>query len=135
MIIIGLDNGVFIKGYTRVQLPKSFRYPFEKDYESDKVDICYWRKAWNIRNWFLNECFPKREINDYYFNLGIKEVETLRKIITYYLKHSKEWNETSSIWTFEEIKSNLKEQKYNLKVLIKWMKKNPDAEVIFYDSY
>lgn len=123
-----------IRGYSRNQLPKSFRYPFEQDYNNE-VEICYWRKAWNIRNWFLNECFPRRKDEDYYFKLGIEEVETLREIVTYYLKHPKEWDESSSIWTHKEIKPQLKDQKHNLKILARWMKKNPDAEVIFYDSY
>ena len=130
---MGLDNGVFIKNYTRVQLPKSFRYPFEKDYAPNEVEICYWRKCWGLRNEFLNTCFPRRSNEEVYFNLGVKEVEDLLYIITYFLKHPKSWD--NSIWTFEEIKSNLKEQKHNLKVLIKWMKKNPEAEVVFYDSY
>lgn len=133
---MGLDNGVVIHNYTRAQLPKSFRYPFEKDYVPNEVEICYWRKCWGIRNEFLNTCFSTRKNEEVYFKLGVKEVEELRNIITYFLKHPKAWDKYgNSIWTHEEIESQLKNQRYNLKILVRWMKKNPDTEVIFYDSY
>lgn len=133
---MGLDNGIIIKNYTRAQLPKSFRYPFEKDYVLDEVEICYWRKCWGLRNEFLNTCFSRRKDEEFYFKLGVKEVEELLNIITYFLKHPKAWDEYGdSIWTYKNFKPQLKNQKHNLKVLARWMKKNPEAEVVFYDSY
>ena len=50
--------------------------------------------------------------------------------------NKKNWFEGgSSIWDWEEIKKSIKGNIKELNKLIKRMKKEPDLEVIFYDSY
>lgn len=129
---MGLDNGVIVRGVNRKDLPRFMRYPFEKDYQSG-VEVCYWRKCWGLRNWFLREAYPNYTADDYRFKMTTKEVSILRRIIDHYLKHPEDWDD--SIWTFDEFKRSLHDQKWNLALLHVWMRKHPDAYVYFYDSY
>ena len=132
MFQIGLDNGVIVRGVKRKDLPRFIKYPFEKDY-NDGVEVCYWRKCWGLRNWFLRTAFPNRSADEWEFKCGVTEITYLWRIVIHYLENPEDWD--NSIWDFDEIKSALKEQKRNLFWLRIWMKLHPDAEVIFYDSY
>ena len=129
---MGLDNGVIVRGVKRTDLPRFMRYAYDKDYH-DGVEICYWRKCWGLRNWFLREAYPNWDPNQYHFQMTEREINILLKIIRHYLRHPEDWND--SIWEFDEIKLHLRRQQWNLVLLRTWMQKHPDAYVYFYDSY
>ena len=109
------------------------RYATKNDYVDNEVEICYWRKCWGLRNAFIHTNFLVEDPDTCEYRLSIKEVDYLRALIVTYLKHPEEWD--NSIWSFDEIKHSLYDQRWNLFLLHFWMKKHPDAEVIFYDSY
>lgn len=129
---MGLDNGVIVRGVKRTDLPRFMRYSCDKDYH-DGVEICYWRKCWCLRDWFLREAYPNWNLNQYHFQMTEREINILLKIIQYYLRHPEDWHD--SIWEFNEIKPHLRRQQWNLVLLRTWMQKHPDVCVYFYDSY
>ena len=130
---MGLDNGVVVRGVTREQLPLLMRFPFDKDYTNGEIEICYWRKCWGFRNEVIHTLFIAENPEKYEYKLTIKDVDYIRALIVTYLKHPEEWE--NSIWTFNEIKHSLRDQRWNLILLHFWMKVHPNAEVYFYDSY
>jgi hypothetical protein len=130
---MGLENGIIIRGVKRKDLPFLMRYPFDQDYNDNEVEICYWRKYWGLRNWFLKEAFPNEFHNKSYYKLDVEKVRILKRIIIYYLQHPEDWD--NRYWEYKHAKHILYNQRWNLFLLIFWMLKHPDAEVIFYDSY
>ena len=107
-------------------------YLFEKDYQ-DGVEVCYWRKHWGLRNWFLREAFPNSSNEQYYFDLDVEKITILMKIIIHYLRHPNDWD--NNYWEFSEVKHVLRHQLWNLFLLRRWMKRHSEAKVVFYDSY
>ena len=130
---MGLDNGIVIRGVTRKQLPLLMRYHNDKDYIANEVEICYWRKCWGLRNAIIHTLFITEDPEKYEYKLTIKDVDFIRALLVNYLKHPEDWDD--SIWTFDEIKHSLYDYRWNLILLHFWMKRHPDKEVIFYDSY
>ena len=51
------------------------------------------------------------------------------------LLYPENWDEDKSIWTYDEIKDSLLVDIANLKMLYVCMRKNPNIEAYFYDSY
>lgn len=129
---MGLDNGVIVRGVKRKDLPRFMRYPYEEDYH-EGVEVCYWRKCWGLRTNFLNKISPSRDMESYEYKLEEKEITILIQVIRRYLTHPSEWED--SIWSYDEIKGQLYNQLWNLVLLRVWMRKHPDIEVYFYDSY
>lgn len=131
---MGLDNLVTIKNCTRNQLPKCMRYPFDEDYTQNEVDICYWRKCWGLRNEIMNHIGGREAPPEWYeFRLTRDDVLFIWRLIVHYLKEPAHWED--SIWSFDEIKHSLRDQRWNLMILYYWMKLHPDLEVYFIDSY
>lgn len=113
---MGLDNGIIVKNKN-----------------DTKEEICYWRRCWNIRNKIF-EIIEKHSNEEYKYSLSLDNVVD----IYYMLKNlnKKNWfDDGSSIWDWEDIKKSIKRNIKALNKLIKRMKKEPDLEVIFYDSY
>ena len=112
---MGLDNGIVIKN---------------KD--GTKEEICYWRKCWNIRRLIFDCIDPNKLLFEYSLSLGdLVDIYYALKTL-----NKENWNENGgSIWEWEEIKKGLKRDIKELGKLIKRMKKEPELEVIFYDSY
>ena len=108
------------------------RYPYEKDYP-EGVEVCYWRKCWGLRNWFLRTAYPNYDDEQCYFKMTEKEIIILWRIVIHYLRNPDDWND--SIWTYDEIRKTLYDQRWNLTLLRVWITRHPDAEVYFYDSY
>ena len=113
---MGLDNGIIVKNKN-----------------DTKEEICYWRRCWNIRNKIF-EIIEKHSDEEYKYFLSLDNVVD----IYYMLKNlnKKNWfDDGSSIWDWEDIKKSIKGNIKALNKLIKRMKKEPELEVIFYDSY
>lgn len=130
---MGLDNGIIIKGVTRKELPRFIHYPSDNDYIKNAVEICYWRKCWDLRNAIIHTLFITEDPDKCEYKLTIKDVDFIRALLVNYLKRPNKWD--NSIWSFDEIKHSLKDQRWNLILLHFWMKRHPDKEVYFYDSY
>ena len=128
---MGLDNYITIKNKKRSELPKLFHYPLDEDYNG--VDICYWRKCWGLRRDILTGIGQPTGGNDYEIRLSRADVLYIWRLLIDYLRNPRHWQD--SIWDFSEIKKNLRRQKWNLCLLYYWMKRHPEAEVYFYDSY
>ena len=110
---------------------------FDKDwhakYEYD-LDVAYWRKCWNIRS-IIYHVLGAREDNDCQIPMTREDV----LVIIAELKqiNGKNWYDLpgDSIWSWTEFKDQHKNNIANLKKLARWMKKYPNMEVYFYDSW
>ena len=132
MRTIGLDNGIVLNKPTSV-------IPFYVKVDDwvpsqNSVEICYWRKCWGIRNKIL--ClFPEAEPNDSCINLTPEHIRAIRKIIRFFMNRKKWEEDGMSIWTYSEIRPRLFKHWFALLWLEHYLKKNPDAEAYFYDSW
>lgn len=129
---MGLDNGIVVR-------KGKGRNPRVKDYwdgidAGDDIEVAYWRKCWGIRDEILEVLGADIDGGgDYKLDL-----DKMRDVITVLKKFTKRdyWNENAdSIWEFDEFKSNQRRIIRNLIRVYRWMKKEPDLEVYFYDSY
>ena len=116
---MGLDNGIIIKNKN----------------DTKKEEICYWRKCWNIRR-LIFDCITPDNKEEWCseFRLSLNDLMD----IYYALKslNKENWNDNGgSIWEWEEIKKGLKNDIKEINKLIKRMKRQPNLEIIFYDSY
>lgn len=132
---MGLDNGIEVK--RKGNLPNCVlcfdNDEWRKQHGYD-LEVAYWRKCWNVRHIIFGVI--DSEENDYMYNITREElVEIIHRLendIHYFDFLEGEWD---CIWewnTFRRI------QKWNLKRLKKlahMMKRHPEIEVIFYDSY
>lgn len=129
---MGLDNGIYVKRneYSEI-IPVLAQFD---DYGNCDFDICYWRKCYNVRSDIL-DILDYGEAN-YITRLTIDDIYNILDILKNY--NRKTWvygGWTGSIWTWDEHKARNKTHIKNLKLLIKLMKKYPDLEVYFFDSY
>ena len=137
---MGLDNGFYVKSnkrkITRDILPDIITYPFEKDYDED-VEIVYFRKCWGIRNGVLSILCEHSTPNEkYLFEIDKPEqVLDIIGLLSYFLDPNRWEDEGSSIWTFDEIRSQLIMSIINFAAIEVFMKENPDIYLEFYDSY
>ena len=128
---MGLDNGICVKrNYhtTNIQELQPFEDSWDKQHTHD-FEICYWRKCWNIRNAILWAIEREFDIQ-YEFKLTSTDIGNIIIILMSY----KEDNWEDSIWEFEEIEEQLKQDVKNLQLLQDLMEKH-NLEVYFYDSY
>lgn len=131
---MGLDNYIKVKRneYTNtIPKLKHFEESWDKKHEYD-FSICYWRKCWNIRHeilYILGDISSDRYENPV-------DAEAVDQIISFLGSlNKKNWTDHgSSIWTWDEYKSHIKQNIKDLKTLRKLMKKY-DLEVVFIDSY
>lgn len=136
---MGLDNGICIKRNAYSESIKPLVKAFEKDWAKEygySFEVCYWRKCWNIRGAIID--ILEMDIdND--VEVGLSEFN-IEDIITF-LKSLNEdnWGDYGySIWEFkgeDKFYKIIKQQIKNLKKLLKLMRKYPDLQVYFYDSY
>ena len=136
---MGLDNGFYVRSnkreITREMLPPALRYPFEKDYNGD-VEICYGRKWWGLRSQLLKEINWSEIEKDYYFFIDTpSEITHVIEVVASWLNEERWEDEGNSIWSYEEAQPNLINWIINLALIMAWMENNPDAYLVFYDSY
>lgn len=127
---MGLDNGIRIedRDMKKSPIPKRLQDKY------DPFEIAYWRKCWGVRQYMINYFMhtygdPENtmiDVSDLSFIIYIMEKFTKRRF----------WEERAdSIWTYDEIKDHQKLIVKRLKWLEKYMRKHPEIEVYFYDSY
>jgi hypothetical protein len=134
---MGLDNGINIvrNDYSdKIKALKRFTVSYDKD-EIYPFEVCYWRKCWNVRGEILDIVGVENECQ-YMFTLDIPMIEEIISVLESY--NAKTWiygSWADSIWEWSEHKRANRRHIKNLKHLVRVMKKYPDLEVYFYDSY
>ena len=98
------------------------------------LEVAYWRKCWNVRAEILS--YLQADDDEYEWTLGLMDLQDICKILKkLYTKAN--WDESQSIWSWDEIKKNYPANlKYARKVL-KWLGTKPEGsyQLYFYDSY
>ena len=107
--------------------------------EKDTMEVCYWRKCWNIRDILFVHCDDAKGKDDCgTYSLTIDELEAIRHSLYLTICEGPDaWNDgDQSIWDFEEAMNFLPWDLVRLSALINYMEKNGGrCEAFFYDSY
>ena len=135
---MGLDNSIMIKRNEYSNKIQNVLKPFVMDFDIENkwnFEVCYWRKCWNIRDGIANVIEGICDNDSTRLN-----IDNIKDIISLLKKYNKKnWEVgggwSGSIWTWEEHKKSNKKHIKNLKLLYRLMKKYPELEVYFYDSY
>ena len=129
---MGLDNGIIV--HNAKNKYKGIK-DFWKDIDSrDDIEVAYWRKCWGIRNQILTVLNKDLEGGEDY-KLNAIELKFVIKLLKEFTKRGY-WDEyADSIWEYDEFKDQQKRIIKNLKKIQREMKKDPNIEVYFYDSY
>lgn len=137
---MGLDNSVSIRVPKGTHVSKYFEFEYEID-GYDYYGVVYYRKCWNVRAGVIEalDLMPdgtRKEMNmeTCTFPISRDEVRRIRDVIKS-LNKKKIWDEWGSIWLYKEIKNKLKDDIKQLNRLIKKMKKHPEYQVVWVDSY
>lgn len=128
---MGLDNGIIVKHNKAINnlfiVNKNYLYDY-----TDSFEIAYWRKCWNVRTDIFN--MTRGWDNDQsYTSLDRDDIYHIIKLLKSY--NGRTWDSANSIWTWKEHKRCNRRHIRYLKFLYKIMKKYPEIEVYFYDSY
>ena len=133
---MGLDNGIEIK--RKSNLPNCVLCFDDDEWRKQRgydLEVAYWRKCWNVRA-IIFDVIDSGE-NDYVYNITREQlVEIIHRLeddLHYCNFLSGEWG--GCIWTWNEFRRIQKWNMKNLKKLAGMMKRHPEIEVIFYDSY
>lgn len=126
---MGLDNGIILKCSDEEY--KKFPYYDETDLGVEDKHIAYWRKCWSIRRDILNKLHGKDGDNT---KIDPEDIPAIIKVLKPYLSRDC-WEESETIWEYDEYFDHLYEILVNLEYLKEWFKINPNAECYFYDSY
>ena len=141
---MGLDNYILItikdsKKFGRI--PKWIRRS-EWDINHNAIELSYWRKCWNVREEIFdyinkNGCPAVDEYQEYEYELNIDDVLSILKQIKTNLYSAKKWNNSDSIWKWNEVKQHYKYNLRKAQKILKWLKrKSVDSyQITFYDSY
>lgn len=140
---MGLDNGITLRTRNSEQVLSARREyttiePYESEFNNDgwvNFEICYWRKCWGLRNRILAAISNTKE-EEYEYDLTIKDLKEIRKVIFNILCEPDEWEEDGgSIWEFNDMIPHLARNIVNISWLIEFMEEHPNCNVQFYDSY
>lgn len=134
---MGLDNGIEIR--RKDNLPNCVLC-FDKDewckQHGYDLEVAYWRKCWNVRN-IIFDVLRRGEDNDSVIDITREElVEIIRCLeddLHYFDFLEGEWG--GCIWDWNAFRRIQKRNIKNLKKLAGMMKRHPEIEVYFYDSY
>ena len=133
---MGLDNGIDIvrNSYSnKIKALKRFTISYDRN-KKYPFEICYWRKCWNVRRDILN-IVDQSDTEQYRFDLDTSAIKEILKVLKSYNEKNWEYGGYGSIWEWSEHKKFNRRHIRNLKKLVRIMKKYPDLEVYFYDSY
>ena len=132
---MGLDNGIEIK--RKDNLPNCVLC-FDNDEWRKKhgydLEVAYWRKCWNVRR-IIFDVLGRGE-DDCVYDVTREElveiIYHLENDIHYFDFLEREWD---CIWEWNDFRRIQKRNMKNLKKLARMMKRHPEIEVFFYDSY
>ena len=134
---MGLDNAIEIK--RKGNLPNCVLC-FDNDEWRKQcgydLEVAYWRKCWNVRA-IIFDVLTNGSDDDCVFDVTREElVEIIHRLendIHYFDFLEEGWH--SCIWEWNDFRRIQKWNIKNLKKLAGMMKRHPEIEVIFYDSY
>ena len=132
---MGLDNGIVLrtkKPLIDIEVPAFIKV--EKDFTNNEIEICYWRKCWNIREKVF-EAIGEHDENAYEFEIRSTTLNKIIESLTNFLTLKEEWNTEESIWDFEEMIPVLTQNLLNLGWLRNYLAEDHMSYAIFYDSY
>ena len=130
---MGLDNGIYIKGYRK----KPFYVKDDLYDQSNQIDLAYWRKYWGLRNDIINIIYENYYSNDSEVLLSENQIKKIRNLIMEITFSKKRYLESCSGYWDYNIYSVLQgiRQMINLTWAARQVRKNPEVEVFWYDSY
>ena len=130
---MGLDNGIYIKGYKK----KPFYVKDDLYEQSNQIDLAYWRKYWGLRNDIINIIYENYYGNDSEVLLSENQIKKIRNLIMEITFSKKRYLESCSGYWDYNIYSVLRgiRQMINLTWAARQVRKNPEVEVFWYDSY
>ena len=130
---MGLDNGIYIKGYRK----KPFYVKDDLYDQSNQIDLAYWRKYWGLRNDIINIIYENYYGNDSEVLLSESQIKKIRNLIMEITFSKKRYLESCSGYWDYNIYSVLRgiRQMINLTWAARQVRKNPEVEVFWYDSY
>ena len=130
---MGLDNGIYIKGYRK----KPFYVKDDLYDQSNQIDLAYWRKYWGLRNDIINIIYENYYGNDSEVLLSENQIKKIRNLIMEITFSKKRYLESCSGYWDYNIYSILRgiRQMINLTWAARQVRKNPEVEVFWYDSY
>ena len=130
---MGLDNGIYIKVYRK----KPFYVKDDLYDQSNQIDLAYWRKYWGLRNDIINIIYENYYGNDSEVLLSENQIKKIRNLIMEITFSKKRYLESCSGYWDYNIYSVLQgiRQMINLTWAARQVRKNPEVEVFWYDSY
>ena len=130
---MGLDNGIYIKGYRK----KPFYVKDDLYDQSNQIDLAYWRKYWGLRNDIINIIYENYYGNDSEVLLSENQIKKIRNLIMEITFSKKRYLESCGGYWDYNIYSILRgiRQMINLTWAARQVRKNPEVEVFWYDSY
>ena len=130
---MGLDNGIYIKGYKK----KPFYVKDDLYDQSNQIDLAYWRKYWGLRNDIINIIYENYYGNDSEVLLSENQIKKIRNLIMEITFSKKRYLESCGGYWDYNIYSVLRgiRQMINLTWAARQVRKNPEVEVFWYDSY
>lgn len=130
---MGLDNGIYIKGYKK----KPFYVKDDFYDQSNQIDLAYWRKYWGLRNDIINIIYENYYGNDSEVLLSENQIKKIRNLIMEITFSKKKYLESCGGYWDYNIYSVLQgiRQMINLTWAARQVRKNPEVEVFWYDSY
>ena len=130
---MGLDNGIYIKGYRK----KPFYVKDDLYDQSNQIDLAYWRKHWGLRNDIINIIYENYYGNDSEVLLSENQIKKIRNLIMEITFSKKRYLESCGGYWDYNIYSVLRgiRQMINLTWAARQVRKNPEVEVFWYDSY
>ena len=130
---MGLDNGIYIKGYKK----KPFYVKDDLYEQSNQIDLAYWRKHWGLRNDIINIIYENYYGNDSEVLLSEKQIKKIRILIMEITFSKKRYLEScGGYWNYNiySVLCGIR-QMINLTWAVRQVRKNPEVEVFWYDSY
>lgn len=130
---MGLDNGIYIKGYRK----KPFYVKDDLYDQSNQIDLAYWRKHWGLRKDIINIIYENYYGNDSEILLSENQIKKIRILIMEITFSKKRYLESCGGYWNYNIYSVLRgiRQMINLTWAARQVRKNPEVEVFWYDSY
>ena len=133
---MGLDNSIEIK--RKDNLPNCVLYFDSDEWRKQHgcgLEVAYWRKCWNVRR-IIFDVLGRGDDNDSIIDITREElVEIIHRLendIHYFDFLEDSWG---CIWRWNDFRRIQKWNLKNLKKLAHMMKRHPEIEIIFYDSY
>ena len=130
---MGLDNGIVLETNSYVNYPFWVKF---FDYSKESIEVCYWRKCWGIRNDIISVFEDRPDFKEtYQYKVYLEDMDRILYVLRYYMNASNWKVYGHSIFTYKEYWKHLLQQYINCHWLKRYMKRNPKAEVYFYDCY